>query len=298
MVSLYIHETLIYSRFLELTKITKPSTIVNCTWTTYIDSQLHHNNISLVSDGPLLNGGYRYSEMVQIWNAADETQSDVMFWWYSPDLTYEKFSDSNSSFVRVAFPRPSKECVEYRTESVGKCSSNIDERVGDKIGSCDYEPNPLKKILSSGLRVAHEMSTEAKRSPALEFLERVRLQPFAMEEIFHEWSSKKAAIDPRDVVCEWVYNHIDTFDRYYPQYYPRRIEQTAHYSPSILASIVLGVIALLFTCTAAFMTFYYREHRVMIHAQLAFLKMILFGKFWFRSTKYMSTSIPEKLLTS
>lgn len=54
-----------------------------CTWTTYLESQMYWNNISLASGGTSNpNRGFTYSQMIEIWKAADATKSDVIFWWW------------------------------------------------------------------------------------------------------------------------------------------------------------------------------------------------------------------------
>ncbi len=55
----------------------------HCSWTIFTENQMYWNNISLANGGPEFpNGGYSLESMVEIWNAANATKSDVFFWWW------------------------------------------------------------------------------------------------------------------------------------------------------------------------------------------------------------------------
>ena len=54
-----------------------------CTWSTYVESQMYWNNISVASGGDLVpNNGYTIPQMIEIYNAANATKSDVLIWWW------------------------------------------------------------------------------------------------------------------------------------------------------------------------------------------------------------------------
>ena len=80
-----------------------------CDWTSYIKQQTYHNEIFLESDGSEPNGGYTYSELVDIWYAANATKSDVIGIWWSPDVLISTFAGSNSSLTPVS--RFSSGCI-------------------------------------------------------------------------------------------------------------------------------------------------------------------------------------------
>ena len=55
-----------------------------CQWDSDVYSQAYWNDIALESDGPLPeNKGYSYGQMVDIWRAANATQSHVIMWWWT-----------------------------------------------------------------------------------------------------------------------------------------------------------------------------------------------------------------------
>jgi hypothetical protein len=54
-----------------------------CGWTSFFVQQAHHLNIGLSGSGDECGSrGYSYSEMVQVWHAANYTKSDVIGWWW------------------------------------------------------------------------------------------------------------------------------------------------------------------------------------------------------------------------
>ena len=64
--------------------------------------QTEHLDIALESDGGDATGGYTYGEMVDIWNAANATKSDLIGIWWTPDATVTKLSGSGSDLTRVS----------------------------------------------------------------------------------------------------------------------------------------------------------------------------------------------------
>eukprot|EP00934_Nitzschia_sp_Nitz4_P007435 Nitzschia sp. Nitz4//scaffold138_size62050//40663//43710//NITZ4_006392-RA/size62050-processed-gene-0.8-mRNA-1//1//CDS//3329535779//7425//frame0 len=82
-----------------------------CTWSTNVDAQTVHNDIALESNGPLQgNHGYSYGQMIQIWRAANATDSDLIMWWWTPDATIEEFRGTEYEFQPVLLPEPTAEC--------------------------------------------------------------------------------------------------------------------------------------------------------------------------------------------
>ena len=54
-----------------------------CAWSSFLELQAHHLNIPLVSSGKGKgNRGYSYSQMLEIWHAANATKSNVMIYWW------------------------------------------------------------------------------------------------------------------------------------------------------------------------------------------------------------------------
>ena len=73
-----------------------------CHWVSHFLQQTYHLDISLKSSGPSSNGGYSYSQLTQIWEAANATKSDVMMVWWNPEAlysTWRKFICLTSKFT-------------------------------------------------------------------------------------------------------------------------------------------------------------------------------------------------------
>jgi len=129
----------------------------------------------------------------------------------------QEFESSPSEFYRVSLPRPTEDCIDYRSTSIDKCSLDRADRIGEAIGACDYQFGALKKVISTGLEISTHKSQYIERSPALDFLSRVKVPELAIDEIFRKWLDlgvDKMGYDGREIVCKWVYDNIDEFDRY------------------------------------------------------------------------------------
>lgn len=68
-----------------------------CEWKSFVTQQMHHLDIALRSSGPSLNGGYTYSQLNEIWHAANATKSDVMMLWWTPEALFDMFRKYLSS---------------------------------------------------------------------------------------------------------------------------------------------------------------------------------------------------------
>ena len=89
-----------------------------CTWSTDMFAQAYWNDIALETDGPLPeNNGYSYGQMIDIWRAANATQSHVAMWWWTPDPTVEEFRGTRYQFQTIQLPEP--------TLSVMQLASNL-----------------------------------------------------------------------------------------------------------------------------------------------------------------------------
>lgn len=74
-----------------------------CGWTSYARQQIKHLGIALEGGGSQTGGSsYTYGEVVDIWNAANATKSDVIGVWWSPDATASpsQFAGSGSDLDR------------------------------------------------------------------------------------------------------------------------------------------------------------------------------------------------------
>ncbi|GFH47769.1 hypothetical protein CTEN210_04244 [Chaetoceros tenuissimus] len=253
-----------------------------CSWTTFADSQFYWNNITLASAGPLEpNNGYSYGDMIQIIMAANATKSDIIFWWWQPDILPQEFENTDMEFVRVTLPRSTEECVEYRASgALDKCSTDVWERRGDPIGACDYKIGGLKKIMSKGLQLSTYSTNEVERSPALEVLKNVELPELALDEIFQKWFAlgiDRMGYDGREAVCDWVYEHAEYFNRFIPHSYPREVSDR-EFTVLFRFALAFGVIAFVVLLATAGLTWYWRKEQVMRYAQVDVLCWYVLGR--------------------
>jgi hypothetical protein len=256
-----------------------------CDWTTYVDNQLHWNKIGLSSAGPEApNNGYSYAHMVQIWRAANATKSNVFTWFWTPDLLVEEFGDSKDyEFQRIMLPTPTEECLKYRSKVLNrkKCSANIEERIGEEIGSCDYAVVPVNKVISRGLLTASLASGEdALQSPAYIFLQQIYMPEYSLTNILRQWTRLKTEdsnVDAsRESVCEWVHDNLDELLRYSPRGFPRE-RKSLSYSALSYTGYVLSSIAIMLAIITAILTYIWRDNQVLKAAQLNVLSCMVVG---------------------
>ena len=85
-----------------------------CSWESYFDRQAHWNNINLDNDVE-----YSYNELIQIFAAANATQSHIIIMWWTPHPLI-------SNFFRVSLPPPTDDCINQRPEDIAtiRCNKN------------------------------------------------------------------------------------------------------------------------------------------------------------------------------
>ena len=255
-----------------------------CTWSGNADAQVYWNDIvGLKLDGPMItNGGYGYSNMIQIWKAANATKSDVMMWWWQPESLLEEFSDSDThSFQLVLLPTATDVCYAARISSEDRCSDDITTRRGDSMGACDNEAHALQKIISSSLGKQNMMLPPVSRSPGYEFIRSLKITDLEMQNLFKRW--KKLNVDPygndaREAVCTWVVDNIDRLLDFIPQGYPRVLDTTSSYKEGYLyAATVVAVLCAITITVISGLVYYWRLTKVFVYAQELFVRIILFG---------------------
>ena len=64
--------------------------------------QTKHLQIALESDGGEASDGYAYSDMVDIWAAANATRSDLIGLWFTPDATANLYRGTESELTMVS----------------------------------------------------------------------------------------------------------------------------------------------------------------------------------------------------
>ena len=254
-----------------------------CDWTAYPENQIYWNDIHLESRGYLEpNNGYSYSHIVQIVKAANATKSGVFFWWWTPEMMVEEFEGSSAELQRVHFPKPSIECLQNRAEKLNphRCSANITDRQGDVLASCDYPVITVKKLMSSGLMTASKAEKEALVSPGYAFIDEFTMPEYGLRSLLRNWlKSKEKSIDgdPREVVCEWVYDNLDELLKNAPRGYPR-VKEFRNFTGLSIAGWALGSVAMLVTSLVAFLTYRWKESDILKMAQLNVLGCMVCGK--------------------
>ena len=228
-----------------------------CDWTTYASTQMFYNNISLASNGSNgPNKGYTFSQMIQIWRAAQSTNSNVLMWLYTPEIDIYEFEGTDAEFQRVLFPVPSSTCQEYRQDFMtieNRCSLNETVRLGSDIASCDYQSFAIKKAISAAMRNNddNENMNSLLQSPAFDFIKTLRLPSLAMDDIFLSWKRlskiRGNGHAAREATCLWIHNNIDAITEQLPYGYPRKFANdsstTLHISAMIFAIVAVLVIS-------------------------------------------------------
>ena len=256
-----------------------------CSWTTYAEAQMYWQTIPLRSNGPMTpNNGYIQTHMKEIWTAANATKSDVIMLWWVPSLFTEKFAGSHGEFQRIQFPPPTQQCIEYRQYNLGKngrCSDNNTTRIGEAIGSCDYQISMLQKGISKGLeKMVGYDKNDLFRSPALDFLQDVRLPSFALEKIFFEWNANlHESKSPRDLICRYVYDNLSSFQTYYPLGFPRVFVDDATSTGIVhFSAVAISYFALAWVIITLVFVIKWRAEMPMKLAKIDILLWVIFGE--------------------
>mmetsp|Transcript_18830 Transcript_18830/g.28635 ORF Transcript_18830/g.28635 Transcript_18830/m.28635 type:complete len:615 (-) Transcript_18830:280-2124(-) len=250
---------------------------VYCLWTTLAESQFYWHNISLVSGGHIEpNNGYSNEELVEIVFAANATRSDVLFYWFEPDLFVASFDGTPMEFQRVKLPSPSLECMQYRDEnrkywSEIQCSAGTpDKRRIPAAGSCDYPSRELEFVFSKGLDITTQLSREhfLLKNPALDFLQSFQLRALSMVYLMRNIFSKSLGefkyipggdhenmgYASRRAVCEWVYDNIDGLVHNIPDEYPRFFKENVWSNPLRQLALSIGILTIALVAVTAIFT--------------------------------------------
>ena len=255
----------------------------NCNWASYGDNLMHWHNISLISRGPLeLNSGYEYNSMVEVWNAAIETKNNVMMWWWYPDSLVEVYENTEARLVRIDFPKTNEKCLRWRQENIEICSQEEERRRGEEpIGSCDAPVEKLTRLFGASLKKRHKNATKAKRSPAYPMIRRLKIQPYAMDDIFRHWLSigkDYYGYDSREATCKYVYDNIEMLvEHYFPKGYPKQINVRKSISFVVVSYVISGIALITMLLIAALLMVMFKERQSMRNEQFEFIFCIIAG---------------------
>jgi 7 transmembrane sweet-taste receptor of 3 GCPR len=253
-----------------------------CDWDSDAFVQAYWNDIPLESDGPLPeNNGYLYEQMIEVWRAANATQSHVVMFWWTGDPSIEEFRDTPFQFQPILLPEPTAECHASRIDYADRCSPDPMIRRGPEGGGCDNEPFPLQKILASSLRDVTLATPEVDRSPGYQAILNLKVSGLDMNKMLQKyiaggWSGYAA----RESVCEWVIDHQEALQSFIPHGYPRVFATKKYYNePWLYIAIGCGTVAILYVMLAAVIVWRYSTAKVFVYAQVPFVFMVLFGMF-------------------
>ena len=273
-----------------------------CVSSQYIEQQTYWLDIALESSGnEPPNHGYSTSHMYQIYNAAVETKSDVLTYLGTPDVLVETFRGTDAEFYPIRLPTRTLTCIQNRINVKDRCSPDINVRRGNKYGICNQEGQALQKIIAISLRNSFVNTPEVYRSPGYEAIRNLKIDELDMNDMFFAWTELgQTAHAAREVICEYMVNHEETFWRAVPFGYPRTSssDTTANSSALFVTSVVLGVVALLYVISMTMAVIKYRKEEVMIYAQVFFVKMLLFGLILISVSSILYPLEPSKSICS
>ncbi len=254
-----------------------------CGWSGNVDSQIYWNDfVGIALDGPEVpNGGYSYGEMIEIWNAANATKSDIMMWWWKPDSMLSKYMGSDYEFQEILLPTVTDVCFKNRISPEERCSEDISVRRGDPLGACDYEAHALLKIMSATMPTRTSSVEEVRRSPGYPFVRALKVNDLEMQSMLNQWIETgidQYGNDAREVVCGWVVENVDKILDFVPSGHPRTLDLRGSYQHAYvyvaLAASIMALIAMMVVCAFVHK---YRGVKVFVYAQEIFVKIILFG---------------------
>jgi hypothetical protein len=260
-----------------------------CTWVNYIIPQTHYLKIALESHGNLTNGKYSPSQVHEIWAAANATKSNVAAVWFTPDILYQKYVNTDAAFQSIILPPPSQDCNDARISAQDRCSEHYQDQIGDILGACDEPPQPLQKVIATSLYQStyDPQIGEAKKSPAYEAIQAFTLTSLQVGKLFDNWlqvgkdKDQKWNHDPREATCQWVVDNLDLVQTFIPRTYPRVLQAKKRHMAGFLFFVAFGFGILATTLVVLCIIFVYRqrERRVMKQAQVEFLLLLLSGLF-------------------
>ncbi|CAB9518445.1 Gamma-aminobutyric acid (GABA) B receptor [Seminavis robusta] len=256
-----------------------------CGWSSYVGPQTHHHNIALQSSGKEPGArGYSYSQLVEMYAAANATKSNLMTMWWTPEAMYSTYLGTSAEMQKVILPSPTQECVDHRIRSSQRCEfETSQEQYGDKRGACDEAPQLLQKIVGSGLyqRTYESGIDPAKQSPAYEAVKAFQLSELQIGTILQQWINRnqdRYGFDPRHATCMWLRENLEYLEDFIPRQFPRvGHEQNILEAPLFYAAIALGTLATLMTIVVTVLTYRRRNGYVMRFSQVEFLFLLLLG---------------------
>jgi len=254
--------------------------------------------------------------MTEAWLAANATDNNIIMNWWSPTSLKQIFQGTNYEFVEVILPTPTQECTNHRIEydafcpGFGKFNNDNEEDImtalnndtadqflyGDPRGACDVPPQLFQKFVLKGLyNLTHFDAAsgteipEAIRSPAYEVLNSFTMTEAQLLDLFDYWNTYET---PRDAVCHWVVDNLDTYmNTFIPSTYPRTLQESV-IGPLMYFSLALGGLVALLVLVTASIVYKFRDSLVLKFAQLEFLFLLLVGALMLAAAAIVEASPP------
>jgi len=256
-----------------------------CGWDSNTKQLTYHLDIALESNGAeAVSGGYSYSQMTEIWAAANATKNHVIMQWWTPEALYRTFMGTDASFEGVGLPASTTECVAARVDPVVRCEGDFAAQVGSAVGACADPPRPLYRSLTSSLETMSS-SLElplAQQSPAYDAISALKLTDLDLNDIFAHWLEKgvdKYGYDGREAACTWVTDNFAYIQTAMPKTYPRVVQQQTSTDGELirLVAFVVSSIGFVVNVVSALLTIRNRQLKSFVKAQIEFIWLIVGG---------------------
>jgi hypothetical protein len=256
-----------------------------CGWSSFVEQQTWHLNIALRSSGDEPGcQGYTYSELIDIFAAANATKSDIIFQYWQPDMVHTTYAGTDTEFQAVGMPLPTLRCIENTVSSVERCDPDAEVRRGSPEGACGEPPYPLQKVYSSILFdiTKGKGIPEAEENPAYDLFKAFSLTSLQLGDLYDRWASRgtTSGFDLRYATCEWMVENWELMESFIPRSFPRTAKENVvdFDDPLYLTVVIFAVVSGLAVVATAVLTFLWRERRPAIkNAQFGFLCILLCG---------------------
>jgi hypothetical protein len=220
--------------------------------------------------------------MVEIWKAANTTKSNVIMYWWTPELLFESFVGTDAEFTRITLPNPTQTCVENRVYSLDRCPkygiATVAQLAGSPEGACDDPPTSISKVISTGLHdvIFDPSIPDALRSPGYAAVKQFGMSNTQLSEVFQYW---KRYGDPREAVCEWIVDNQAWAREFIPRTYPRTEKESTRSGPLQYVSYSLAGLAIAMVVITSTAVYHNRKRQEVVVAQVEFLFLLLAGLF-------------------
>ena len=273
-----------------------------CGWPSFVEQQMYHLDIGLQSSGRHDNPysrGYTYSQLYEIWLAANYTKSNTISMWYKPETLYQSFLNTDSELMKVTLPPRTQQCIDSRVSIEDRCNPDPEVRRGSKDGACDNTVQQLHKLIVSTLYPTlynNPTISDGQRSPAYDVVSLFTMTSEQLGSMFDLWqssggtssgdgdededSTNQIVTTPRDAVCEWVVQNMDLIvEKFIPRTYPRYYEAKNEFNVFMYISTILASVGIIMVLLTTAGVYTQRRRRVIRVAQVEFLWLLVAGLF-------------------